>query len=61
MNTAYALYTPDGHWYASVPNKELRDEVCERYTDREGSELTAQAISQAEYADHATLISGGNS
>ena len=55
MKTAYVLYTPEGFWFASVPNKELRDQVCESYFDRNLVELRIEPITQAEYASHISI------
>ncbi|MHB8483983.1 MAG: hypothetical protein ACYDBV_14895 [Nitrospiria bacterium] len=50
--TCFALYTPEGHWYASVPTKSLRDDVCADYFEKEMRELTVRMITSAEYAEH---------
>jgi hypothetical protein len=52
MSKFFALYTPEGDWYASVPSVDLRDEVFNNYFDKELRELTVKRITSAEYAQY---------
>lgn len=47
----YALFDQDGDLYAAAPNKDVRDEIFNRYFDRHEIELAVQEISSAAYEE----------
>jgi hypothetical protein len=47
----YDLFAPDGTWFASVPNRSMRDDACADYFEKNGTELTYKRITSAEYSE----------